>query len=270
VSRFAHLLAAPLLALALSLPASAAAPPLPTISGSIAETMDAGGYTYIQIDTGTEKIWVAGPQTAGLEPGAKITVPRGMEMRDFRSASLERTFPSILFVSAIWPEGKEPATALNSGGMVHGSPHGGSAPGVVQGSTDPHAGLPLFGEVAGNQADVTHFDAPLPKAPGGLSVAEVLGQGKALSGKDLTIRGRVVRYTSGVLGTNWLHIQDGSGDADEGTHDLAVTTDATAAVGDQVLVRGRLSFDRDFGAGYLYPILIEGASLEIEAAKSSE
>ncbi len=264
MSKLHHQLVATALALCLSsLGATtfAATPPLPTISGSITETMDAGGYTYVQIDTGSEKLWVAGPQTAGLEPGAKISVPRGMEMTDFRSATLDRTFPSIYFVNAIWPAGQEPANATGQAAM--GAGH-------AAGAADPHAGLPLFGEVAANPTDVTHFDAPLPRAANGQTVAEVLTQGKELSGRDLVIRGRVVRYTPGVLGTNWLHIQDGSGDPAAGTNDLAVTTDAVTKVGDQVVVRGRLSFDRDFGAGYVYPLLIEGASLQVETAEHSD
>jgi hypothetical protein len=62
------------------------------------------------------------------------------------------------------------------------------------------------------------------------------------------------------MDTNWLHLQDGSGAA--GTSDLAVTTDATAKVGDVVTVTGTLALDKDFGAGYKYALIIENAKVE--------
>jgi len=59
-----------------------------------------------------------------------------------------------------------------------------------------------------------------------------------------------------------LHLQDGSGDAAEGTHDLTVTSDAVAAVGTVVTVTGTVVIDQDFGAGYVYPVLVENATVE--------
>jgi hypothetical protein len=73
-----------------------------------------------------------------------------------------------------------------------------------------------------------------------------------------------VKFNGGILGRNWLHLQDGTGDATQGTHDLTVTTDATAAVGAVVTVTGTLVVDQDFGAGYIYPILLENATVESE------
>jgi len=61
-----------------------------------------------------------------------------------------------------------------------------------------------------------------------------------------------------------LHIQDGTGDRTLGTHDLTVTSDGIAAVGDVVTITGTVAVDEDFGAGYIYPVLIENASVESE------
>jgi hypothetical protein len=72
----------------------------------------------------------------------------------------------------------------------------------------------------------------------------------------------VVKYNSGIMGKNWLHVQDGSGEA--GTNDLTVTTMATAAVGDTVLVKGMAVTDKDFGYGYKYAFIIEDAQVTVE------
>ncbi len=83
-----------------------------------------------------------------------------------------------------------------------------------------------------------------------------------LTGSTVTVRGRVVKFNGGILGRNWIHLQDGTGDATQGTHDLTVTTDAKAAVGDVVTITGMLVVDQDFGAGYAYAVLLESASVE--------
>ncbi len=61
------------------------------------------------------------------------------------------------------------------------------------------------------------------------------------------------------MGRNWIHIRDGSGSAEKSDFDLTVTTSEKAAVGDVVLVKGTLRFDQDFGSGYTYPVILEGA-----------
>ena len=40
-----------------------------------------------------------------------------------------------------------------------------------------------------------------------------------------------------------------------------MTTDAVAAVGDVVIVKGKVSVDKDFGAGYRYAVIIENAQV---------
>jgi len=96
----------------------------------------------------------------------------------------------------------------------------------------------------------------------GRTVAELYTQKSELSGKTVALRGKVVKYSAGIMGRNWIHLQDGSGDATAGTHDLTVTSNDTAAVGDTVLVQGTVTVDKDFGAGYFYAVIVEEASVQ--------
>jgi hypothetical protein len=64
------------------------------------------------------------------------------------------------------------------------------------------------------------------------------------------------------MGRNWLHIQDGTGKAEGGDNDLTVTTDAMVKKGDIVTVTGTVGVDKDFTAGYQYPVIIEGAKVK--------
>ena len=103
----------------------------------------------------------------------------------------------------------------------------------------------------------------LPRAEGerGRTVAEVWQQRAELSGAQVAVRGRVVKFMPAIMGKNWLHLRDGSGSAATGDDDLTMTTDATVAVGDVVVVTGTVRVDRDFGSGYSYSVLLEDATV---------
>jgi hypothetical protein len=74
----------------------------------------------------------------------------------------------------------------------------------------------------------------------------------------------VVKYNDGILGWNFIHIQDGSGDAADGSNDLTVTSHDATAVGETVVLTGTIILNKDFGAGYSFPVLMEGASITKE------
>lgn len=103
----------------------------------------------------------------------------------------------------------------------------------------------------------------IAKADGGKTIAEVFAEKDQLSGQTVVFRGKVVKVNAGIMGKNWLHVRDGSGD--EGTNNLTVTTDDVVPnVGDTVLVTGPVAINKDFGMGYKYDILIEDAEVTIE------
>jgi hypothetical protein len=87
-----------------------------------------------------------------------------------------------------------------------------------------------------------------------------LHQEKAkLSGKLVQVKGKVVKVNHGIMGRNFIHLQDGSGEKTTGN--LVVTSNDDAAVGQQVTITGRVVLDRDFGSGYKYPLLVEEATI---------
>ena len=78
---------------------SAAAVAADGISGTVVETMSAGGYTYARLDS---NIWVAGPETP-LTVGTKLARMEGNAMPNFHSNTLNRTFPQIYFINSFGP-----------------------------------------------------------------------------------------------------------------------------------------------------------------------
>jgi hypothetical protein len=94
------------------------------------------------------------------------------------------------------------------------------------------------------------------------SVADLHKNQAALAGKTISAQGKVVKVNNGIMGRNFVHVQDGTGDAN--SNNLIVTSKQTASVGDQVKVSGVVVVNRDFGGGYSYPLLIEEASITVK------
>jgi hypothetical protein len=203
-------------------------------NGEVLETMAAAGYTYVRVRTDEGEIWAAGPETP-LEVGDHVNLGSGALMPAFHSKALDRTFDAIYFVGAIDVVGR-------SGGS-------GQAVGMPTG----HAAAKTTTAVAAGS---------LEKAVGGSTIAELYSRRQELSGETVLVRGEVVKYTSNIMGRNWLHIQDGTGES--GSDDLTVTTPDSARVGDVVVVQGTAAVDKDFGAGYRYALIVEQANLKVE------
>jgi len=49
-----------------------------------------------------------------------------------------------------------------------------------------------------------------------------------------------------------------------GNFDLLITSNESAEVGDVIIVEGKLAIDKDFGAGYFYPVVVENAKLKAD------
>lgn len=104
------------------------------------------------------------------------------------------------------------------------------------------------------------FTLTAAQAAGERKTVEQLYQEKdALSGQQVAVHGKVVKVNNGIMQKNFLHIQDGTGAAD--SNDITVTSEQTAEVGAEVTITGTLVVDRDFGAGYTYPVIIEQATI---------
>jgi hypothetical protein len=109
----------------------------------------------------------------------------------------------------------------------------------------------------------------IAKAEGGMTVAEVFADPGKLAGQKVTVRGKVVKTNAGVMGTNWVHVRDGSGA--DGTNDLTVTTKGEIPkVGDTVVVSGPVTANKDYGMGYSYPVILEDAEVKVEAAAEAK
>lgn len=220
------------------------------LSGTVTETMNAGGYTYINVKKKAGgQVWVAIPETS-VAKGSKVSFRGGMEMRNFQSKALNKTFDVIFFADGI------------------AAPAAEAKPAAARKAADPKKDAQEKQESAspGSKGAASGKDAKISvaKASGAnaYTVAEAFAKSAALNKKTVVIRGKVVKVSSGIMGKNWIHLQDGTGSEAKKNHNLVCTTTATAEVGDVVTMTGILAKDKDFGGGYKYSAIVEDATLK--------
>ena len=209
-------------------------------TGKVLETTNSGGYVFVRVQGPHKSLWAA-TQPCQVTVGDNVSLPPGEVMQQFRSASLNRTFEEILFVEH----------------LDNLTLRGGTLPLTASGAK---AALPPGHPKLKETAPLSGPDVQIAQPAGGHTVAEVFAQRQQLAGQTLTIKGRVMKFTPGIMGRNWMHLRDGTGTA--GNNDLTVTTTDLAKVGDVVTMRGTLVIDQDFGGGYTYSALLEKAAVQ--------
>ncbi len=180
-------------------------------------------YTYIQVSENDNDYWIA-VNKMDVNKGETLYFAKSMEMKDFHSTELNRTFDKVLFVDGI---SKSPNS---QSGFVH--PEMNKSPEIKQ---------------------------KIEPIQDGKTVKDIFANSKELNGKIVRIRAEVVKINSGIMGRNWIHIQDGT--SSNGQYDLLVTSNENAKPGDVVTVEGKVAINKDFGAGYKYPVMLEEAKI---------
>lgn len=231
---------------AAAMPAMAA--PRPAGMGKVVETMNVASYTYAQVQTCSGPGWIAGPETA-VTVGQTISWTPGQDMAGFHSNSLDRTFEHIEFTAAIAVEPNDLDCSAT-----------GQAPAMLP-MPAATPGAPTTPPVTPGQAPEATYSGPVGDVT---SVAKVIAEAPAKVGQAVVVHGKVVKFSPAILGVNWIHLQDGSGKAEDKTNDLTLTSSATVAVGDEVTLSGTLGVNKDFGAGYTYAVIVENAALHVE------
>jgi len=235
----------------------ASAPAAP-VSGKVLETMDAAGYTYLNVETPAGTKWIAVNQTP-VEVGEEVTFMDGMVMQNFFSKTLDRTFPEIVFSSGLVGKGGTPpampppgsgAESFSQALTAEGSPAADIGGGMMTGS---------------QKAIVPFAEIKVEKAPGenSYTVEEIFSKAAELDGKTVVVRGKVMKVSPRIMGRNWVHLQDGTGSPDANTHDLVVTTSQEPeADWDIITMEGVRAANKDFGSGDSYLVIVEDANLK--------
>lgn len=223
-----------------------------SITGKVLQSMNSGGYSYVYLQKGNgEKLWIAVPQ-AKINVGDRMSFKEGLVMKNFESKTLKRTFDTIVFSNGLVPQPAEtPAVSKTK-----------AAPPVTPPTAAPlqKQTSPMGSKVAVGPKETT-ISIKKASGPNAYTIAEVYRNRAKLDKKQVVVRGKIVKVTSGIMKRVWVHIQDGSGSQAKGTHNLVCTTTAKPNLDDVVTIKGTVAKDRDFGYGYRYSVLIENATI---------
>jgi hypothetical protein len=203
-----------------------------SLKGSVLEVKDVDAYTYLRIKTTDGETWAAVGK-APVKVGTEVTIENPMVMNNFESKTLKKSFDRIVFGNLAGTGATAPSKDL---GQIHG--------GLTK------------------TADVKNVKVAKASGPDARTVGEIVTKRTELKDKPVTVRGTVVKFTGGVMGKNWVHLRDGTGNEKDGTNDLVVTTLDETKIGDVVLVKGIVRTDINLGSGYSYAVLVEDAKLQ--------
>jgi hypothetical protein len=220
--------------------AAGSPPPVqgPSLTGVVLEVKDVDAYTYMRLKTRDGETWAA-VNKSPVKVGAEVTILDAAVMANFESKALKKTFDTIVFGTLGTPAPAPAAGAGHPGGDL----------------AQLHAGVAKAPEGA---------DVKVAKAKGAdaRTVAEIVGKKAELKDKPVTVSGKVVKFTSGVMGKNWIHLRDGSGSAADSSNDILVTTLDETQIGAVVVAKGIVRTDVDLGSGYSYKVLVADAKLQ--------
>lgn len=186
-----------------------------------AEALNTDKYTYIRARENEEEYWIAIAKR-DIKVGKTYFYRGGLMKKNFQSKEFNRVFETIYLVGDFWEEG-----AANSASA---------------------SGIPPASASVEPPKNVT-------PAPGAIKISELVAHLSKYEGKTVKITGKCVKVNPMIMGKNWIHLQDGSGK----NLDLTVTTTDMVQLGDIVTLEGTLTLNKDFGAGYRYEYIVEGA-----------
>lgn len=192
------------------------------------KVVNGGSYTFLYVEDSGTNYWMAIPSTE-VKVGETYYYNGGMVMKDFESKQLNKTFDLITFVDGI-------RTTPEIKSAKQKNPHSNS-----------------------NKTTPEVSEVRIEKPKGGTSLAELFSKRESFSKKSIIVRGKVVKVNNGILDKNWVHIIDGT--QFENNKSLTITTTDMVKVGDTATFKGIVTLDKEFGKGYVYPILLEEGEL---------
>jgi hypothetical protein len=196
------------------------------------EVIQTSDYTYVRVSAEGRDYWTA-IEKADISVGEYYYWSKGMEVTNFTSKELKRTFRSIFFIEDF-----------------------SAKPILLQSANDMATSAQMTGKKPIAQAQ----GLTVPRAEGGITIGELYKDKQNYAGKSVRIRGQVVKYSAAIMNKNWIHLQDGTSDGKD--YDLTVTTADSAKVGEVVVFEGKITLDKDFGAGYFYNVIMEDGKLK--------
>ena len=195
---------------------------------TVEEVLQTGSYTYLKLKEDGQEYWAA-VTAMDAKPGQTFYYVKSMEMTDFKSKELNRTFKSIYFIDNL---SEQPLTAKK----------------------------PETLKTQGRQTINRVADLKIEPAEGGITISNLMSNKSQYDGKNVKVKGKVIKFSPQIMNKNWVHLQDGT--EASGEYDLVITTNDSIKEGDVATFEGKIALNKDFGYGYKYDVLMEDAKVK--------
>lgn len=199
-----------------------------TNNGVVQEVIQTSGYTYVQVKSGSQTDWLA-VNKMPVAKGETLYYDNGIGMSNFHSRALNRTFTKLMLVQDASTSPESTISSSEAMGMS-----------------------PIRPKITKEKIDVKPQN-------GSITIAGLYTNKNKYDGKVIKVRGEVTRYNPDIMDRNWVHIQDGTKSGSN--FDLAITTPDRVRVGDVVTFEGKITLNKDFGAGYFYSVIMQNAKV---------
>ena len=183
---------------------------------------NAGKYTYVEVSENNEDYWIAIPK-GNIEIGQTYFYKGGMKMVNFKSKELNKTFDEVWFLQDLYKDN------------------------------------PPKNGVDNSQNKTKDVFKIIQQPEDGISIEKLLSDPESFENKTIVIKGQVIKINKNILDRNWVHIKDGTTFKDK--TQITITTKDSVSIGDVSTFKGVVSLEKDFGYGYIYPVLIENGQL---------
>lgn len=183
---------------------------------------NAGMYTYVEVSENNEDYWVAIPK-GKIEIGQAYFYKGGMKMVNFKSTELNKTFDEVWFLQDLYKDN------------------------------------PSKKSVDHSQNKTKEVFKIIQQPENGTSIEKLLSDPESFENKTIVTKGQVIKVNKNILDRNWVHIKDGTTFKDK--TQITITTADSVNIGDVVTFKGNVTLEKDFGYGYVYPVLIENGKL---------
>jgi hypothetical protein len=191
---------------------------------TVLQVLPTDKYVYMKVSEDQEEFWVA-VSSQDVEVGEKYFFKGGLLKTNFHSKEYDRVFDKVYLVSKLMPLSNVKTIGQTA-------------------SVKASSGVETKMQ-SGN------------RHPESVSIADIVSDPESYKGKRIIVSGQCTKLNANIMNRNWIHLKDGSNDE----YDFVVTSDLAVPEGHFVSMKGVITLDKDFGAGYRYSIIMEEAEI---------
>ena len=190
----------------------------------VLEIHETARYSYLRVTDSKKsaEYWIATIKRP-FKTGERYYYKEGILKRNFESKEHQRVFEELYLVSNLTP-------------IAHND-------GIAEQNL-------VKKEAQAGQTNIDRHESAIP-------IADLATHMDRYKGQTVIVSGKCFKVNRSIMGRNWIHIKDGSKD----DYDLVVTSVETVSVGDNITIQGVVALDKDFGAGYVYSLIIENGKI---------